>query len=239
MAEQNLNINHEIIDAIIEKPIPFSLNGNLFYIYQPSLGVSLLCSQLLQELVLNDSSKSINKQIEILLVCSQQRDLVLRIVSLYTFYRRSDVLREERIKERMNALNALDDAELATLVTTILQWESRQEEFAKHLQLDRERRTREKIAAAKKRKGNSLIFGGKSLYGTLIDAACERYGWDYGYVLWGVSLINLNMLLSDSVQSVFLTKEEAKEAHVSTDGVYLDARDPKNLHEIQRLINGG
>lgn len=239
MAEQELNINHEIIDAIIEKPIPFSLNGNLFYIYQPSLGVSLLCSQLLQELELSDNLKSINKQIEVLRVCSQQRDLVLRIVSLYTFYRRSDVLREERIKERMNELNALDDAELATLATTILKWESRQEEFAKHLHLDRERRTREKIAAVKKRKGNSLVFGGKSIYGTLIDAACERYGWDYGYVLWGISLINLNMLLSDSVQSVFLTKEEAKEAHVSTDGVYLDARDPKNLHEIQRLINGG
>ena len=33
-------------------------------------------------------------------------------------------------------------------------------------------------------------------------------------------------------------KEEAKEAHVSTDGIYLDARDPKNLREIQRLIMG-
>jgi hypothetical protein len=239
MAEQKSNINHEIIDAIIEKPIPFSLNGNLFYIYQPSLGVSLLCSQLLQELELNDRLMSINKQIEILRVCSQQRELVLRIVCLYTFYRRSDVLRDERIKARMDELKTLDDAELATLAVTILQWESRLDEFTKHLHLDRERRTREKIAAAKKKKGNSLLFGGKSLYGTLIDAACERYGWDYGYVLWGVSLINLNMLLSDSVQSVFITKEEAKEAHVSTDGVYLDARDPKNLREIQRLINGG
>lgn len=239
MAEQPNNIDHQIIDAIIEKPIPFKLNGRFFYIHQPSLGVSLLCSQLLHELPLNDEQMKRNQQIAILRMCDEQRELALRIVSLHTFSRRSDVLKEERMQARMKELKDLETADIATLIITIFQWDSRLEQFIKNFHLDRERRTREKIASVKKNKGNSLVFGGKSLYGTLIDTACERYGWEVGYVLWGVSLINLNMLLADSVQSVFLTKEEVKEAHISTDGIYLDARDPKNLREIQRLINGG
>ena len=37
---------------------------------------------------------------------------------------------------------------------------------------------------------SSIAFGGKSIWGTLIDAACERYGWSYQYVLWGISYSN-------------------------------------------------
>lgn len=238
MADKDQHIDSQIIDAIIEKPIPFTLNGRFFYIHQPSLGVSLLCSQLLRELHINDRFLKINQSAEIFRLCEEQREIALRVISAHTFSRRSDAIREEHMLARMEELKDLETADIATLIVTIFQWDSRLDMFIKHFQLDREKRTREKIATVKKNKGNSLTFGGRSLYGSLIDTACERYGWELGYVLWGISLISLNMMLADSVQSVFLTKDEVKEAHISTDGIYLDARDPKNLQEIARLING-
>ena len=238
MKDPKDNINDMLTNAILEKPIPFTLNGRYFFLYQPSLGVSLLVGQLLQQLQINPQLYSTNKQMEMLRVCIDQRDIVLRIIALHTFSYRSDVLREDRLASRIKELEKLEAADVATLLVAILSWDGRQEDFVKHFKLDRERKTREKIQAYKKKKGGSLTFGGHSIYGAVLDAACERYGWELGYVLWGISALNLNMLLTDSVQSVYLSKEEAKEAHVSTDGIYLDARDPKNLREIQRLIMG-
>lgn len=238
MKDPKDNINDKLTNAILEKPIPFTVNGRYFFLYQPSLGVSLLTGQLLQSLQINPQLFTTSKELEILRVCSEQRDLVLRIVALHTFSYRSDVLREDKLSTRIKELDKLDEAEAATLLVAILSWDGRQEEFIKHFKLDRERRTREKIHEYKKKKGGSLTFGGTSIYGVVLDAACERYGWELGYVLWGISALNLNMMLADSVLSVYLSKEEAKEAHVSTDGIYLDARDPNQLREIQRQIMG-
>ena len=41
------------------------------------------------------------------------------------------------------------------------------------------------------------FFGGKTIWGTLIDAACERYGWTFDYVVWGISYNNLTLMLKD------------------------------------------
>lgn len=239
MSEKDTHIHNEVIDAIIDKPIPFTIGeGRLYYLYQPSLGVSLLAGQLLQDLQFKQDMLLIDKQAEILRVCIDQRDIVLRIISLHTFSRRSDVLQENKLQARIKELEALQASDIATLIVAILAWDGRQEKFIKFFGLDKERRTRERIYSYKKQKGGSMTFGGHSVYGSLLDAACERYGWELGYVLWGISSINLNMLLADSVQSVYLTKEEAGNAHISTDGVYIDARNPQNLQEIQRLIKG-
>ncbi len=239
MTEKDTHIHNEVIDALIDKPIPFTIGeGRLYYLYQPSLGVNLLAGQLLQELQFKQDMLLIDKQTEILRVCTDQRNLVLRIISLHTFARRSDVLQENKLQVRCKELEVLAASDIATLIVAILSWDGRQEKFIRYFGLDKERKTREKIYNYKKQKGGSMTFGGRSVYGSILDAACERYGWELGYVLWGLSSINLNMLLADSIQSVYLTKEEAVKAHISTDGVYIDARNPQNLQEIQRLIKG-
>ena len=134
-----------LTNAILEKPIPFTLNGRYFFLYQPSLGVSLLAGQLLQQLQINPQLYSTNKQMEMLRVCIDQRDIVLRIIALHTFSYRSDVLREDRLASRIKELEKLEAADVATLLVAILSWDGRQEEFVKHFKLDRERKTREKI----------------------------------------------------------------------------------------------
>lgn len=67
-----------------------------------------------------------------------------------------------------------------------------------------------KRVVAVKEDTNTYQFGGVSIYGSIIDSACERYGWSFDYVVWEISYTNLQLMLKDSVKSVYLTDEEAK-----------------------------
>ena len=42
-------------------------------------------------------------------------------------------------------------------------------------------------------------MGGRSPWGSFLDAACERYKWTYDYVMWEISYVNLTMMLSDAI----------------------------------------
>ena len=55
---------------------------------------------------------------------------------------------------------------------------------------------------------------------------CERYGWSLDYALWGISLINLNMLTNDKVVSVYLSKEESKKAAIPQN---------RNVHKAENM----
>lgn len=80
--------------------------------------------------------------------------------------------------------------------------------------MDEEAKRMAKVNAAKK-SNNQFIFGGKTIWGSLIDAACERYGWTFDYVVWGISYNNLTLMLKDKVTSIYLSDEEMKKAHIA------------------------
>ena len=81
-----------------------------------------------------------------------------------------------------------------------------------------------------------MLTGGKSIYGLLIDFACQRYGWTMDYVLWGISYVNLNMLFADDITTVYLSDEERKKLGRG-DGRMVDADDPKNRDLIRKMIS--
>ena len=81
---------------------------------------------------------------------------------------------------------------------------------------------------------SSITVGGASIYGQLIDTAAERYGWSYDYIMWGVSMTNLQLMLADKVDSIYLTKEEQKKARISTDNEVIDAGDPRNRELVRK-----
>ena len=76
-----------------------------------------------------------------------------------------------------------------------------------------------------------------SVYGSIIDQACERYGWTFDYVVWEISYTNLQMMLRDSVKSIYLTDEEAKRCHVPIDGKSIDGNDAQQMDDIIREGN--
>ena len=81
-----------------------------------------------------------------------------------------------------------------------------------------------------------LRASGNSTYGTMIDFACQRYGWTFDYVVWGISYINLRMLMADAITTVYLSSDEMKQLGISGSEEIIDAGNPKNRERIKALL---
>lgn len=144
------------------------------------------------------------------------------------------MLDSDKVKKRAKLFSSqLNDDELAQLLVLVFSWDG-PECYIKHFGIDKERALQKRISSVKSNKG-SISFGGKSIYGLLIDTACQRYGWTFDYVVWGISYINLQMLLADSVSSVYLSDEERKELNIHDGGEVINADDPKNIKLIKSM----
>lgn len=69
----------------------------------------------------------------------------------------------------------------------------------------------------------------------MIDTACQRYGWTFEYVVWGISYANLQLLLADSVTSIYLSDEERKRVNIPQDRDIINADDPANMAKIKAM----
>ena len=192
--------NNEIIlsnvwDALIELPIEYKVNGQLFYLYPPSLGTTML---------INSATNRIK----------EHNDLVYEMLAICSFENRADARKCSVLRKRVEELKQAKLDDLISVYMMFKEWGEDQDKFIKHFQLDIEQRYMKRAHDAKDKDSGSLVFNGKSVYGTMIDVVCERYGWSMEYVVWGISLLNLNMLMADKVVSVYLSKEESKKAAI-------------------------
>jgi hypothetical protein len=176
-------------------------------------------------------------QIEMFRVCSESKDKIARVIAIHSFKERERAINELDVKSRMKELSGLDLAELSTLFLAVMTWYSYQDILTKHFGLDKERKFRDKIKELKEKDGSSVTFGGHSIFGALLDQACERYKWSADYVVWGISLVRLNMMLSDSVQSVYLSEEERKKLHYTKGGQVIKADDPRNAALVKAFFD--
>lgn len=229
--------NGELTDVVCERPLPIEIGGRFFYICPPSLGKTLLLSNLLGELRISRAAIEKNNPIVYLLQCiSEHREVVLRVAVMMLSKTREQLLDEDYIRRGVKFLSShVDDADLATIVQAYLSFKP-VEYYQKALKITDEKKRLERINRAKDR-STSVSIGGVSMFGALIDVACERYGWTYDYTVWGISLRTLQLVLSDAPQSIYLTAEEAKRAHISTDGIRLDADDPNNIEQIEKILS--
>lgn len=188
-------INSNVWDALIELPIEYKVNGQLFYLYPPSLGSTML---------INSATNRIK----------EHNDLVYEMLAICSFENRADARKCSVLRKRVEELKQAKLDDLIPMYMMFKEWGEDQDKFIKHFQLDIEQRYMKRAHDAKDKDSGSLVFNGKSVYGTMIDVACERYGWSMEYVVWGISLLNLNMLMADKVVSVYLSKEESKKAAI-------------------------
>lgn len=238
MKENETNIEQIITDTLLEKPITFTLDGHFFYLYPPSIGVSMLSKSILEGFTLNKSLATLNSSLALIEAVETKKNDALRFIALHSFKDRELVLQEELVVKRIEELSGIKTPELIALCTAILDWNTWQDKISKHFALDKQQEKREKVSKAKEEDRNSITFGGKSVWGSLVDYACERYGWSTQYVMWGVSMLNLNLMMSDCVNSVYLTDKERKKLHISTDGVTINADDKKNIKQLRNIIKG-
>ena len=226
----------DILGVLIERPIGFSFNGKHFDIYPPSLGKLQLMSILFEKI----GALSLGGTDNIYDFCYQRAESMkedsLRLIC-YATLQGDDCLSESKVKQRMTSLKKMERKDIATLLVTILTLD-KTDAIIRHFNIDEEMKKLERISKVKA-KGNSsyVSIGGKSLWGTLIDVACERYGWSFQYVLWGISYSNLRLMLSDQNRSILLTKDERKYARIPSDDIVIRADDTKTLNDFIRTQN--
>ena len=235
MEEKRFNIESDIADAIMERPIGFYIGDRHFFLHPPSLGKTYILSRLVAELGMNMDILRTNPYLEAMRLCMAKKETVSRIVAYHSLKRKKDILDEHVVNMRAELFSSnLDNKELAKLFAASASFGDAGL-FMKHLGLDREKKLRDKVAKIKNKDGGSIVFGGLSTYGTLIDFACQRYGWTMDYVVWGISYLNLKMLISDAITSVYLSKEERKKVHIPDDRTFINADDPRNMGKIRSM----
>lgn len=214
MTNEDTLFQETLADAVLDLPREFSINDKRYRLYAPSLGMSILIDRHMRELQLDNETFEKNPTYETLRLCSQYKEKMCAILAIFTIrdYRKiSDTLFRQRREEELMALSA---KELAKIFLFILQ-DVRIETLLDFYGLKQEQQKQSQIARYKNKKGNTISFGGKTIYGTLIDIACSRYGWSKRYVVWGIDLLSLRMLLADTINSVFLSDEEKKELRIN------------------------
>lgn len=182
-------------------------------LYPPTLGKIFLTAPILESIGVNKENVSINPLLELLRLAKDKREICCRLVAYHITDEKSDLLDTKYINGLSKAIDeCFNDEDLATIVIAILK-DTSVDEITKGTGIDKEAEDMKRVNAAKTSK-NTFVFGGKTIWGSLIDAACERYKWTLDYVLWGISYDNLTLLLKDKVTSIYLTDEERKRVHI-------------------------
>lgn len=227
----------DLADTIIDRPIGFSVGSRHFYLYPMTLGKMFLLGRLTEELRINHEILKASPYLEALRVATEHREVCSRIIAYHTIRTKSRVLDNEFVEKRTKwfAKNTDTDA-LAKVMMMVLQAD-KTKTFMEHLKLDKERERMERVTKVKKDK-NNINFGGLSIYGTHIDAACERYGWTFDYVVWEISYTNLQLLMADKLTSIYVSDDERKKLPASvftrqTD--VINADDTKNQEKIKQM----
>lgn len=226
-------IQQSLVDAITERPISFSVGSVCYNIYPPSLGVHLLRSRLLGEIELDSSILELNPTLELLRITREHKELVLHLIALSTLRGYAEVNDTAKLNGRKKHLGKKLSLEEQTELLALIICPDKYDEIASHFGITDEATMRERVAKVKADK-SMITFGGRTLYGGLIDYACERYGWTMDYCVWGISYENLRLLTADANQSVHLSEEESKKlmSGLST----INADDPANHDKIEEML---
>lgn len=231
--DKQIEIN--VSDAMTEMPIRFKIGKAVYSIYPSTLGKTQILKKMYLNLDINAGLLAMNPLAETMRICKEYPDIVCRIIAYSTFADKKSILDADRVSQRTKLLKDTTSVEdLATILSVIFS-SDKTEEFIKYFGIDADRELKAKISKIKG-DGNSLTFGGKSIYGLLIDFACQRYGWTMDYVLWDISYVNLNMLFADAVTTIYLSDEERKQLGKSG-GVVINADDPANRDLVRRMIS--
>lgn len=228
---KNENLDFEIVDMLMDRPKGFSVANRQFCFYPQTLGKRMLIARLLKTIGIDTDRMKLNPAMEILRVYHEHPRECCRIVAYSTLKSKDDILDEHKVEEIENYMGHNLEADDVITIMSVALSEPDLNAIKKHLGLLQEEDRKRRVINAKESK-NTFTFGGRSVYGSLIDFACERYGWTFDYVVWEISVSNLEMLMADKVDSIYLTDDERKKVKMSNDRNVIKADDPEQMKKI-------
>lgn len=226
---------YDIADMVMERPLEFYIGDERYNLYPVTLGKSYLIHRLLVSLEMSHSNVQVNPFLEAIRLCESKLDTVVRLVVYSTLNNKDDLFNERLIQQRCEYFKSnIDKEDMAKLLLYLLT-SDKVEECVKFLGLDKDREDQRKVLRVKSKNSNVINFGGKSVFGAIIDVACERYGWTLDYIVWGISYASLRMLMADMTTSITLTDEERKKVRISR-SVTISGDDPANIDKIRAMF---
>lgn len=208
------SLNETLADAVMDRPREFFIDDNRFCLWSPTLGMSIMLERHLSGLEIDSVLISKSPSIEALRLATEKRKEVCDILAIQTMRRYDELSSTLKLRRRSDYFNKhLTDDELAQLILIVLS-EPRIETLLSLSGIAEEQKELTRIAQIKNKDGHNKSFGGKTIYGLLIDAACKSYGWTKEYVVWGIDLISLRLMLADSINSIYLSDEDMKQCGV-------------------------
>ena len=226
------------IDILLERPYIFEVGGECFSIHPPSLGVLSLMQIRLQKLNISQMALQSVANLELYRVAATQKAECCQLIAMATCHTRADVLNTEETERRAELFKAeLENDAVATLIVAVLQF-NRHQQWMDEAGITDENKRLAEIARYKDR-GNCLFFGGKTVYGRLLDPVMKRYGWTFEYAVWGVSVSVLEVLMTDKVTEIVLTDEERKKipARFLDQSDVIRGDDPRNWEMMQKMMD--
>ena len=227
----------DMANAITELPIGVKAGGQFFYIYPPSFGTTVLIGQVCRSAGIGDVCTDKLGVVELLKLLQNKKELIATLLAICSFENRKQATIDELVIERAEKLKQVNVKEVAGLLVSILSVNEQLSRFCEESGINEENRLRKRIIDIKNKDRSSITFGGKTIYGKIFSQVCEKFHWTLDYAIWGVSFINLNMLLIDAQSSVFLTDEERKLVKIpNAVSEYINADDPTMASEIAKFL---
>ena len=223
-------IEIDVADVLLEAPVGFSIGRRRFYLYPPTLGKSFVVEQALDHMGLMQFNDEKMSNYMMLATAGVKRKEFIKIIAYYTLPK-DECLDLGKVERRCKELRRLKAHQAASLLSIVLSMD-KGSEIRKHYGFDDEAKRLAAVMKAKSQDGNNVVFGGCTVWGSLIDFVAERYGWTLDYILWGISYANLSLLMEDHVRSVYLTDEELKKARLPKDNVRVKADDASKLEDF-------
>ena len=208
-------IVEQFTDIVMEAPHGFSAGERTYYLHPMTLGKLMLMQRQLEAIGIDEERLARIPMIEVIAIVNLHRESCLRVIAFAIAKGKDECFDVRHLEKTIKALSAdLTNEDIATLLLTILAYDNTQEVMS-HYGIDKELDELNCVARAKGDKG-SLSFGGKTIIGTLVDAACERYGWTVDYAVWGIAYATMRLMMADRVNTIYLSDEERKRipAHI-------------------------
>lgn len=203
-----------ITNVLTDMPIGFTIDKHHLYLYPLTIGKMYITAQLVDSLEANRELLQADPFMEALRIVGTKRSECCRLIAYHTLNKREDILDASKIKERQDVISLANNDDIASLLIIVLTNNKTVNTIIEEAGIEEESKRMANVNAAKK-SDSQYVFGGKTIWGSLIDAACERYGWTYEYTVWGISYNNLTLMLKDKITSIYLSEEEQKKAHIA------------------------
>ena len=229
------NLNEALADAVMDRPREFFIDNRRFCLWSPSLGMSMMLSRHIKSLGINHAILENNAAFETLRVTKKEKKKVCCVLSIHSFRRYRDLCNSQTINNRADYFySKLDDETVASLLLVILS-EPMPETLISLCGISEQQERQAIIAKIKKDTAHTISFGGLTIYGSLISAAMSAFHMTFWDVVWGISLVNLRMLLADNVSSVYLSDEEAQKLGFESESKEKYGMTPEDMAKLRSM----